>query len=427
MGRVSATAAVAVAAPDVSVRRARVLGIALMLIALIVFLAFGLGAESGLQSRLGMNPARGETYFRFPDIVVPSKSTAIVIAAVCAFLGGIQLSRGFGRRVNLVLGVVALLFVFAFLVWAARDRSLSLLGMLQSTVLRSVPLAFAALSGVLCERSGVINIGIEGMLLSGAFAGSVVASVANNLWVGLVAGALVGGIVAGLLAVLAIRYQVDQIVAGTVINILALGLTSFLTDAFLQENQDLNNPGRFQNIDLPVLSEIPVIGPILFDHNIFVYLMLAIVAVTHVGLFHTRWGLRVRAVGEHPRAADTVGIAVLATRYRNVILGGMVAGIGGAYFTLGAVGRFEEGMTAGRGFIGLAAMIFGRWNPLGALGAAFIFGFADSLQVKLGILQVGIPSEFLAMAPYIVTILVVAGAVHRARPPAADGKPYVKE
>jgi simple sugar transport system permease protein len=424
---VSATAVASISAPAVSIRRARVLGLVFMFIAVVVFLAFGLGAESGLQSRLGMNPARGETYFRFPDIVVPSRATAIFIAAVCAFLGGIQLTRGFGTRVTLVLGVVVILFVFAFLAWAARDRSLSLLGMLQSTVLRSVPLAFGALSGVLCERSGVINIGIEGMLLSGAFAGSVAASVVDNLWVGLMAGALVGGLVAGLLAVLSIRYHVDQIVAGTVINILALGLTSFLTDAFLQRNQALNNPGRFQNIEIPVLSKIPVIGPILFEHNIFVYLMFAIVAATYVGLFHTRWGLRVRAVGEHPKAADTVGIRVLYTRYRNVILGGIVAGIGGAYFSLGAVGRFEEGMTAGRGFIGLAAMIFGRWNPLGALGAALIFGFADSLQVKVGILQVGIPSEFLAMAPYIVTILVVAGAVHRARPPAADGKPYIKE
>jgi simple sugar transport system permease protein len=317
--------------------------------------------------------------------------------------------------------------VFAFLVWAAEGRSLSLLGMLQSTLLRSVPIAFGALSGVLCERSGVINIAIEGMLLSAAFAGSVAASVTGSLWIGLLAGAAVGGLVAGLLALLSIRYRVDQIVAGTVINILALGLTSYLTDQFLQRNQELNNPGRFQNVQIPLLSDIPILGPVVFNNNIFAYLMILIVAVTFVALFNTRWGLRVRAVGEHPRAADTVGIRVLFTRYRNVILGGIVAGIGGAYFSLGAVGRFEEGMTAGRGFIGLAAMIFGRWNPVGALGAALIFGFADSLQVKLNILQVGIPSEFLAMAPYLVTILVVAGAAHRVRPPAADGKPYVKE
>lgn len=211
------------------------------------------------------------------------------------------------------------------------------------------------------------------------------------------------------------------------INILALGLTSYLAGQFLQKNEALNTPGRFQNIEIPGLSDIPLVGPVLFDNNIFVYLMFAIVAITYVGLFYTRWGLRVRAVGEHPKAADTVGIRVLFTRYRNVILGGVVAGIGGAYFSLGAVGRFEEGMTAGRGFIGLAAMIFGRWNPVGALGAALIFGFADSLQVKLNILRVGIPTEFLAMAPYLVTILIVAGAAHRVRPPAADGKPYVKE
>jgi simple sugar transport system permease protein len=241
--------------------------------------------------------------------------------------------------------------------------------MLQSSVLRSVPIAFGALAGVLCERSGVINIAIEGMLLSAAFAASVVASVADNLWLGLLSGAVVGALVAWLLAVLSIRYVVNQIVGGTVINILALGLTSYLTGQFLQKNEALNTPGRFQNIAIPGLSDIPFIGPILFDTSIFVYLMVGIVAITYLGLFYTRWGLRVRSVGEHPTAADTVGIRVLFTRYRNVILGGVVAGIGGAYFSLGAVGRFEEGMTAGRGFIGLAAMIFGRWNPIGALGA----------------------------------------------------------
>jgi simple sugar transport system permease protein len=317
--------------------------------------------------------------------------------------------------------------VLAFLVWASQDRSLSLLGMLQSTILRSVPIAFGALAGVLCERAGVINIAIEGMLLFGAFAGSVAGSLAGNLWIGLVAGSVMGGLVAWLLAVLSIRYRVDQIVGGTVINILSLGLTSYLANQFLSQNQTLNSPGRFQDIAIPGLSGVPLIGPVLFDNNVFVYLLFMIVAATYLGLFYTRWGLRVRAVGEHPRAADTVGIRVLFTRYRNVILGGAVAGIGGAYFSLGALGRFEPGMTSGRGFIGLAAMIFGRWNPLGALGAALIFGFADSLQVKLNILQVGIPQEFLGMAPYLVTILVVAGAAHRVRPPAADGKPYVKE
>lgn len=416
-----------VSASTASLRRARVVGILFLLVGVLIVLVFGLGSEGGVVSRLGLNPARAETLFRLPDLVLPARSTAFLLGAVCAFLGGVQLSRGFERRVNLVIAIVLVLFVFAFLTWAARDRSLSLLGMLQSTLLRSVPITFGALSGVLCERAGVINIAIEGMLLTSAFTASVAASLTDSLWIGLLSGAIVGGLVAGLLALLAIRYQVDQIVAGTVINILALGLTSYLTDQFLQRNQELNNPGRFQNIPIPGLSDVPILGPIVFNQNILVYLMMAIVVASFFGLFYTRWGLRVRAVGEHPKAADTVGIRVLFTRYRNVILGGMVAGIGGAYFSLGAVGRFEEGMTAGRGFIGLAAMIFGRWNPIGAFAAALIFGFADSLQVKLNILRVGIPSEFLAMAPYLVTILIVAGAAHRVRPPAADGKPYLKE
>jgi simple sugar transport system permease protein len=429
VGRLSASESAAQISTisTVSTRRARFMGLLFVLIGILIALAFGMGAEGGLESRLVLNPPRQETIFNLPDLVLPSSTTAYVLATVCLFLGGMQLARGFETRMNLVLGVVALILVFAFLTWAARGRSLSLLGMLESTVLRSVPIAFGALSGVLCERAGVINIAIEGMLLFAAFAGALVASVSGSLWVGLLAGAAVGGLVAWFLGVLSIRYRVDQIVGGTVINIMALGLTSFLASQVLQQNQELNNPGRFQNVPIPLLSDVPIVGPVLFNNNVFVYLMLAIVAISYVGLFNTRWGLRVRAVGEHPRAADTVGIRVLFTRYRNVILGGIVAGIGGAYFSLGAVGRFEEGMTAGRGFIGLAAMIFGRWNPIGALGAALIFGFADSLQVKANILRVGIPNEFLAMAPYLVTILIVAGAAHRVRPPAADGKPYVKE
>jgi simple sugar transport system permease protein len=410
-----------------SVRRARVMGILFILVGVVILVAFGLGSDPGVDSRLGLNPARGDTFFTLPDLVVPSAETAYALAAACMFLGGLQLARGFKNRLNLVLGIVATIFVFTFIVWAASGRSLNLLGMLQSSVLRSVPITFGALAGVMCERSGVINIAIEGMLLSAAFSASLVASISESLWLGLLAGALTGGLVAALLAVLSIRYRVDQIVGGTVINILALGLTSYLSSQFLQKNETLNTPGRFQNVEIPLFSDIPLLGPILFDNNVFVYLMFITVALMFIGLFYTRWGLRVRSVGEHPRAADTVGIRVLFTRYRNVILGGVVAGIGGAYFSIGAVGRFEEGMTAGRGFIGLAAMIFGRWHPIGALGAALIFGFADSLQVKLNILRVGIPTEFLAMIPYLVTILIVAGAAHRVRPPAADGKPYVKE
>ena len=409
-----------------SLTRARVLGIVFLLVAVGIAVLFGMGAEGGDRSRFVLESRGGEA-ISLPDLVVPSGATAWVVAAACAFLGGVQLTRGFERRANLVLGIVVFLFVFAFLTWAARDRSLNLVGMLESTVLRSVPITFGALCGVLCERSGIVNIGIEGMLLSAAFTGSIVGSATDNLWVGLLGGAAVGALLAWVLAVLSIRYRVDQIIGGTFINIFALGITSYLSSRVLQEYLELNNPGRFSPIRIPLLSELPRLGPVLFNKNVFVYLMFALVALIYVGLFHTRWGLRTRAVGEHPRAADTVGIRVLLTRYRNVILGGIVAGIGGAYFTLGSVGRFDENMTAGRGFIGLAAMIFGRWNPVGAFLAALVFGFADSLQTKLSILNVPIPSQFLLMAPYLVTIFVVAGVVRKARPPAAENKPYVKE
>jgi simple sugar transport system permease protein len=191
-------------------------------------------------------------------------------------------------------------------------------------------------------------------------------------------------------------------------------------------NPDLNSAEVFAPIGIPLLQDIPFLGPILFDQNIFVYAMYVITIAMTYGLFRTRWGLRSRAVGEHPKAADTLGVSVYRLRYLNVMLGGAIAGFGGAFFTLGAVGRFDDNISAGRGFIGLAAMIFGRWHPVGAVAGALLFGFADAMRIRLALLR-PIPSEFLAMAPYIVTIVVVAGLVGRSRPPAADGQPYVKE
>jgi simple sugar transport system permease protein len=246
-------------------------------------------------------------------------------------------------------------------------------------------------------------------------------------WVGLIAATAIGAVFAWVLAVLSIRYLVNQIIVGVVINIFVLGLTSFLAQRVLSENPQLNSATIFRRWPIPLLSDIPFIGPVLFDQNLFVYGMYVLVAVVTYLIFHTRWGLRVRAVGEHPQAADTVGVNVYRVRYINVMLGGAIAGFGGAYFTLGSVGRFDENLTGGRGFIALAALIFGRYHPVGALGAALVFGFADALQQKLAILQTGIPSEFLLMAPYLVTILAVAGLVGSVRVPAADGQPYIKQ
>src|SRR6266511_717191 len=410
---------------SVSTLRRRVTGILYLVIAAVMAWPFGIGVPAGVDARFVLNQAPA---IHIPDAVVPVRPFSFLLAVLCAYLGAHQLVRGFGRRAGLILGAVLALFVLSFLAWAAKDASMNLVGLLGSTLLRSVPLTLGALSGVLCERSGVINVAIEGQFLMAAFAGAIVGSATTSLWFGLVAGVVVGGLVGALLAVLAIRYQVDQIVVGVVLNLFALGLTGFLTDRVLTPHQTtLNTPNVFDPIEIPLLSKIPLIGPVLFNQNIFIYLMYILLVVIHVGLFHTRWGLRVRAVGEHPRAADTVGIRVLAIRYRNVILGGMVAGLGGAYFTLGSVGSFAKNMTSGRGFIALAAMIFGHWSPFGAFAAALLFGFADALQSVLAVLDVPIPSQFLLMAPYVATILAVAGVVGRVRPPAADGQPYIKQ
>ncbi|MGH9185467.1 MAG: ABC transporter permease [Acidimicrobiales bacterium] len=396
-------------------------GVAFAVLGLLMVFSFGFGSASGLSSRFVLDTDP------LIDFSVPSRATPIVLGVVCVALGAFALTRTLSGRIYLVLGVVLVLFVFTLLTWAARDGSTSLLGLLQGAIIRCIPLALGALAGVLCERAGVINIAIEGMMLGAAFVGSLVASAAGNLWLGMAGGIAIGAALGLLLGVLSIRYTVDQIIGGTVINIFALGLTSFLGAKILTEYQDLNKPGTFRPIEIPLLSKIPFLGPLLFHNGIYVYLMFALVALVWWGLSRTRWGLRVRAVGEHPRAADTVGINVLRTRYRSVVLGGAMAGLAGTFFSLGSAGSFQENMTAGRGFIALAALIFGRWHPVGALSAALVFGFAEELQGRLALLNTPIASDLLLMMPYIVTIFVVAGLVGRARPPAADGQPYAKQ
>jgi simple sugar transport system permease protein len=410
-----------------AVRRQRIFGIFYLLLAAIAAFVLTSGIAPEATSTFALKPAGSKSGLDIPNLILPSMVTLYAVAALCACLGAIQLVRGFGTRWAVVLGIAVAAFVFAFLTWAAVGKSMSLIGILQLTVLKALPITFGALSGLLCERAGVVNIAIEGMLLSGAFTGAVVGSATGDPLMGLLAAALVGAALAALLAVLAIRYRVDQIIAGTVINIFAAGITGFVASRVLQAHRELNEPERFPQLPTPILSDIPIVGPMFFSGNVFLYTLFVLIGLIHYGLFYTRWGLRVRAVGEHPRAADTVGINVLATRYRNVVLGGIVAGVGGAYFTLGSTGSFVQDMTAGRGFIGLAAMIFGAWTPIGAFLAGLVFGFADAVQARLSILNIALPSEFLLMVPYLVTIGVVAGLVGRVRAPAADGRPYEKE
>jgi ABC-type uncharacterized transport system permease subunit len=255
----------------------------------------------------------------------------------------------------------------------------------------------------------------------------VVASAFGVLWLGLVTGSLAGGLLGAILGVFAIKYMVDQIVLGVVLNVFASGLTGFLYDRALIPYQNaLNSPATYLPIKIPLLGDIPIVGPVFFDSTIFLYLTYVALIAVQVGLFSTRWGLRVRAVGEHPTAADTVGIRVLGTRYRNVILGGLLAGIGGAFLTIGSVGSFTPDMSSGMGYIALAAMIFGRWTPFGSLGAALLFGFTLELQSALSTINVPINSNLLLTAPYLVTIIAVAGLVGRVRAPRADGQPYLK-
>jgi len=364
----------------------------------------------------------------YPDWIFPTNSYLSILAGVCLLLGAYQFARGFGKLTNAFLALVAVIFIFSFLSWAASGGSMNLAGLLRITIIRAVPLTLGGLSGILCERAGIINIAIEGMMLTAAFVSTVVASL-TNLWVGMLAGILAGAIMAWILGVLSIKYKVNQVIAGTVINIFATGITSYLSQKFIQKTdyQFLNEPGMFPQIEVPLLSKIPIFGPILFNHNIYIFLTVFLVVILSIALFHTRWGLRMRSVGEHPKAADTLGINVIKTRYTSVILGGMMAGFAGTYFTLGSSGRFDELLTAGRGFIGLAAMIFGNWNPIGTFGASILFGFFDALAVGASILNVPVPSEFLGMTPYLVTMIVLAGLVGKGHAPAAEGTPYEKE
>ena len=411
--------------PRISPRRARGFGLFFLLLAAGTFAL--LSGAGGQRATFLLNDISTLDIAQLPDLVVPVSAAVVVIGVLIAAAAGYQLARGFGSRTYLVLGIAVAAFIFAFLSWAARGQSLNLLAILRLSIRQAVPLIFGSLSGVLCERSGVINIAIEGQFLVAAFTGALVGSVASNAYIGILAGAIAGGLIGLLLAWLSIAYRTDQIIVGVVLIVFAQGLTSFLASQVLVPNPQLNTPTTVRPIPIPLLSEIPILGPLLFRHTIFVYGAFAAVLLVHWGLFHTRWGLRVRSVGEHPRAADTVGIRVNWVRYRAVVLGGVVAGIGGAFFTLDSAAQFTENMSAGLGFIALAAMIVGRWRPFGALGAALIFGFAGSLARGLAIVRVPIPSEFLLMAPYLVTILVVAGLVGRPRPPAAENQPYVKE
>jgi simple sugar transport system permease protein len=410
---------------EVSRTRQIVLGIVFILIGILIHFAFTSKVDSSMTTTFGLNPGGQEKVL--PDWTMNSYNTLLGFSVASIVLGLFQIFVGLKQWTNRILGILIGLFVFGFLIWGAAVKSLNLEGLLMTTIQRAVPITLGAFAGILCEKSGVVNIAIEGMMLAGALVATIVGSLSHNLYFGLMAGMLTGMLMAWLLAILSIKYKTNQIIAGTVINIFSIGLTSYISARFVQQYEFLNSPGTFPIWKIPFLSDIPIIGPVFFQNSIFVYGMLILMVVIHVALQKTRWGLRVRAVGEHPKAADTLGINVFKTRYMAVMLGGLIAGMAGAFFTLGSVGRFDKLMTSGKGFIGLAAMLFGNYTPAGSFGAGMLFGFADSLGTRLSILNVPIPAAFLLMAPYVATMILLAGVVGKSTPPAADGVPYEKE
>lgn len=403
--------------------------IAYGVIAVIGLLVFGILPASGLQTTFTF--ATDSDFFQIQTLTVPSKATAVVLCLLALGLAGYSfICARARRRPGLWLPITfSALIVVSFLTWAVagKDLPLTVTGLLQGALFLSIPLVFGSMSGLVCERVGIINIAIEGQLLAGAFLGAVVATLADNPYAGLAAAPVAGALVGSLLAWFAISYRVDQIIVGVVLNVLVIGLTSYLFSTVLTDNaSSLNSPPRLPVIEIPLLADIPVIGPVLFQQTLLVYLMFAFVIGLQILIFRSRWGLRMRACGEHPKAADTVGIRVNVTRLRNTVLGGAIAGLGGAFFTIASGLAFAKEMTGGQGFIALAAMILGRWSPRGAFVAALLFGFAASLQTRLGIIGTPIPSQFMLMTPYLATIFAVAGLVGRVRPPAAEGIPYVK-
>jgi len=412
-------------------RNARLVsGSVLIVVGLLCALGLGLGSHAGYDARFGLSPAGAA--IKIPALAVPARVAAIVLGALVIVFGVWRIARGFSRKaMRWVVAISIVAVVFSFLCWSctgSQGTTLDLLGLLRQTIFLAVPLILGALAGVVCERSGVINVAIEGQMLCGAFAGALLGSITDSTAIGIVAALVAGGLIGLLLALFAIRYLVNQVVLGVVINLLALGITGYVYDALMAKDQNTyNTPPGLHAINIPGLSDIPIIGPLLFEQNLIVYAMYVLIVVIDLALFRSKWGLRTRAVGEHPRAADTVGINVRRTRYVNVIVGGVIAGLGGASLTLGSALPFGKNMTNGKGFIALAAVIFGRWSPRGAVGAALLFGFADALQNVLSFIgtPVAIPSNFLAMLPYLATILAVAGLVGRVRAPAADGEPYV--
>jgi simple sugar transport system permease protein len=414
-------------------KRTRVIGGLMAAVGLFTIFVFALGSPANTHSQLTFTPLNlTNAPWHLGTLTVLTRWTDLVLGLLMLVLAGEVFFRQPRRGVMVRFGIVAILFLLALLFWAARTPGpspieyVNVTSFLVGASATTMVLIYGALSGVMCERAGVVNIAIEGQFIGGAFLGSMIASTTNNFFYAAIAGAVIGGLIGLALAFFALRYQSDQIIVGIVLVTMLGSLSSYLNLQVFTPFPNFNTGNLAPNLPIPLLSKIPIIGPVFFDQSGFFYLMIVLVGVVSFALFKTRYGLHVRAVGEHPRAAATVGINVIRVRYINVVLGGAIAGIGGAAF-MATQGQFQVGYTSGYGYIALAALIFGRWRPSGAVVASIIFGLSVYLSYELVTYSVPISIYFLQMFPYLITIAVVAGLIGRVRPPAADGQPYIRD
>ncbi len=416
--------------------RLRIIAIVLLVLGAFIFFQAG-GIDGDLVTTLTFETTSAGETPSVGNIDVRTSSYLRVVSLLFVITGLLNLAELRElrwRRASLVLMVFCgVLFIPSVIIAAAAGNETNMTTIVAESLRLATPLAIGAMAGIWCERAGVVNIAIEGMMLFAACFGFTTLFYLRNTGLSLetaqflavIVALLSGGLIALLHGWLSITFRTDQIVSGTVINILAVGVTSFVRREYLLSTEA--GAAKLGNISIPILSDLPVVGEAIFTNQPIFFMMFVMLAFTHIVMFYTRWGLRTRAVGEHPHAADTLGINVNRTRWTNVWISGMVAGLAGAWFSLEATGSFNDGMTRGAGFIALAAMIFGKWTPIGAFGAALLFGFSDSLGIRLQMVGVGFPVQFLQMVPYAVTLVVLAGFIGRASPPKAVGQPYVKE
>lgn len=401
-------------------------GITMTAFAAVILTVFGfMGNTQSVTFQL----SDAASWAALPDVVLRSSDLGIWAGFILLALAAGSLALGFSKRQTprYLIAVFALIAITALLGWIAAGNVVPVSFILGNMLVLAIPIILGGMGGIMSERVGVVNIAIEGQLLTGAFMASVIGSITGSLWLGLITAMITAAILSMVLASLAVKYLVDQVIIGVLLNVLVIGVTNFLYSQVLSENQaDLNFPGTFNKIAIPFLSQLPIIGDAFFNRSIIVYLTYLIVPAIWFMLFRTRLGLRARSVGEHPLAADTVGINVARTRFWWVTIGGAIAGLGGAAITIGNVGAFGREMTGGQGFIALAVVILGRWQPIYVSISALLFGFAIILRIWANQVNPGIPVDFITMVPYLVTLIAVAGFAGRVRAPAADGQPYEK-